>query len=107
MKRSFLPSFQTEIASLETNLNAAVARLKTAEPLDASAITSLVDGLWHRVDGQLASVKTVVENEKRRKKKEEEGMKKKREAEEREKLRRVEEEMESQKKRREEEDRNK
>ena len=58
--------FLAEVTSLESNLNSAVARLKTSsEPMDDSSITRLVDGLWQRVDGQLASVKSAVENEKR------------------------------------------
>ena len=100
-------SFIDEASTLESNLQSAVARLKSpaADSMDAVAVTSLVDGLWLRVDKQLASVKTAVENEKRRKKSEEEAARKrKREAEEKEKIRRVEEEMENQRKRREEEE---
>merc|ERR1712183_1064113 len=80
-------SFLAEVALLEGNLNAAVARLKTSEPLEASAIASVVDGLWHRVEGKLTFVKAAVENEEKRKKKEEEeGTKRRREAEERERI---------------------
>ena len=77
--------------------------------MDATGVSSLVDSLWLRVDGQLASVKTAVDDERRRKKREEEEEKKrkKREAVERENIKKVELEMENQKKKREEEEREK
>ena len=77
--------------------------------MDTTGVSSLVDSLWLRVDGQLASVKTAVDDERRRKKREEEEEKKrkKREAVERENIKKVELEMENQKKKREEEEREK